>query len=308
MTSVPIALSLFLVAVVLVAIAAPCGAIRLVAHYRRARLLSRRRIRIAWLTVGLGLIGLGCVLFGALVEVNRLSITMIEVRTPRLPAGTRVRIVQISDTHVDGPTRVLSALPEVVNSLDADVLVFSGDALNATAGLPVFEETLSRVRTRFGRFAVQGNFDDGSELAGGRAAKELAGIPVQIAGGLVTLCGAPFDIGNSPRRQIASCLASSQEGARVIVYHTPDLVEELSPLGADLYLAGHTHGGQVRLPWYGALITMSEYGKKYEMGRYLVGVTTLFVSRGIGAEKPRVRFLCPPEVAVIDLVGEDSPR
>jgi hypothetical protein len=72
----------------------------------------------------------------------------------------------------------------------------------------------------------------------------------------------------------------------------------------DLYCAGHTHGGQVALPLYGALITFSKYGKKYEAGLYREGETWLYVNRGIGMEggsTPRVRFWAPPEVTVIEV-------
>jgi predicted MPP superfamily phosphohydrolase len=92
---------------------------------------------------------------------------------------------------------------------------------------------------------------------------------------------------------------------RLLLFHTPDQIEVAAQSGIDLYLAGHTHGGQVRIPIYGAVITASVYYKKYEAGLYQVGNTTLYVSRGIGMEgdiAPRVRFLAPPEVVVIDLV------
>jgi predicted MPP superfamily phosphohydrolase len=75
----------------------------------------------------------------------------------------------------------------------------------------------------------------------------------------------------------------------------------------DLYLAGHTHGGQIRLPLFGAVFTASSYGKRYEQGLYEIGETTLYVSRGLGMEgqgAPRARFLCPPEIVAVDLVGE----
>lgn len=90
----------------------------------------------------------------------------------------------------------------------------------------------------------------------------------------------------------------------LVAYHTPDLVEDLEP-PPDLYLAGHTHGGQVALPFYGALVTFSRFGKKYEAGRSQVGPTTLYVNRGIGFEPslPRVRFMARPELTLIDLVG-----
>ena len=79
--------------------------------------------------------------------------------------------------------------------------------------------------------------------------------------------------------------------------------------GVDLYLAGHTHGGQLRLPVFGALVTASSFGKRYEMGAYREGRTVLYVSRGIGLEGlglPRARFLSPPEITLFTLVGEDA--
>jgi len=74
--------------------------------------------------------------------------------------------------------------------------------------------------------------------------------------------------------------------------------------GCDLVLSGHTHGGQWRLPGFGALLTNSRYGKRYEAGHYRRGDTHLVVSRGLGMEgfgMPRARFFCPPEVALITL-------
>ena len=72
----------------------------------------------------------------------------------------------------------------------------------------------------------------------------------------------------------------------------------------DLYCAGHTHGGQVALPLYGALITLSKYGKRYEAGLYHEKDTWLYVNRGIGMDggfAPRVRFWSVPELTVIDI-------
>ena len=93
----------------------------------------------------------------------------------------------------------------------------------------------------------------------------------------------------------------------LLLYHSPDLMPEASRAGIDLYLCGHTHGGQIRLPLWGAVVTSSKYGKRYEMGCYQAGSTTLYVSRGIGLEgkgAPRMRFLCPPEIELFELRGE----
>jgi hypothetical protein len=77
-----------------------------------------------------------------------------------------------------------------------------------------------------------------------------------------------------------------------------------SQMPLDLYRAGHTHGGQVRLPLWGAILTSSVHGKRYEMGHYQENGVNLYVSRGIGMEglsMPRLRFLCPPEITLVEL-------
>jgi hypothetical protein len=95
----------------------------------------------------------------------------------------------------------------------------------------------------------------------------------------------------------------------LLLYHSPDLMPQAVRAGVDLYLCGHTHGGQIRLPLVGALVTSSRFWKKYEMGRYVEKNTMMYVSRGIGMEgmgAPRARFLCPPEIELIELRGPDT--
>jgi hypothetical protein len=91
----------------------------------------------------------------------------------------------------------------------------------------------------------------------------------------------------------------------ILLHHSPDLAPQAAATGAiDLQLSGHTHGGQVRVPWFGALVTASFYFKALEMGLYQLNDMLLFVSRGIGLEgkgAPRVRFNCRPEVTLLIL-------
>jgi hypothetical protein len=92
-----------------------------------------------------------------------------------------------------------------------------------------------------------------------------------------------------------------------LLYHSPDLAPLAAKFDIDLQLSGHTHGGQVRLPFIGALFTGSLYGKRFEMGRYQLGKLILFITRGLGLEgaaAPRVRFLCPPEVILWEIKKE----
>ena len=94
------------------------------------------------------------------------------------------------------------------------------------------------------------------------------------------------------------------EDFSILLYHYSDLVESLKGLNVDLYLSGHTHGGQVALPVYGAVVTLAKFGKKYESGMYRVGKTLLYVNRGIGLESnhaPKVRFFARPEITVFEI-------
>lgn len=245
---------------------------------------------------------LGCLAWAFLVEPRWLEVTHVEVRTPLLPAGKRLRIVHLTDTHVDGRSPVVDSLPERVGELKPDLVVFTGDAAVASQ-VDRFRALLRSMPAPLGRYAVRGNHEGDRPDVFGDAAVELTGRPVATPGGELVLCGAPIGFG----KQVAECLeAAPAGGPRLVAYHTPDLVEDLAPLEPTLYLAGHTHGGQVRVPLYGALVTLSRHDKKYEMGEYRVGETTLYVNRGVGFEPrpaPAVRFLSRPEVALVELVG-----
>ena len=98
-------------------------------------------------------------------------------------------------------------------------------------------------------------------------------------------------------------------GPSVLLYHSPEMMPLVQQHDVDLYLCGHTHGGQVRLPLYGAVLTSTVTGKRYEMGRYDENGTTLYVSRGIGLEglsAPRLRLFCPPEMTLVILKGSKT--
>ena len=133
---------------------------------------------------------------------------------------------------------------------------------------------------------------------------------LEVAGTSIRVAGAPFgSLVESPdgvRSGIETALKDATPDAfTLFLYHTPDAILEAAETGrVDLYCAGHTHGGQVALPFYGALVTLSKFGKKYESGLHREGRTWLYVTRGIGMEgdpAPRVRYFARTEVTVIEL-------
>ena len=267
---------------------------------------SRGRARTRWLGLALLLPGaavLGCILYAHFIEPDELEVTQLSLRTPRLPEGTHLRIAQISDTHLRGWTAAITRAQQAILAARPDVIVFTGDAADSLAGVQRFRQWLASLPAPLGRYAVRGNHDfrfAPATLFDG-VATELDGTPVPLLGGKVILCGAAW----GDERAVGRCLQKAPGAFRIAAYHTPDLIEALAPIGPDLYLAGHTHGGQVRLPFYGAVITFSRFDKRFDMGRYQIGPTTLYVNRGLGEESdvPRLRFLCRPEVTIIEIDG-----
>ena len=268
----------------------------------------RKRLpaRVSFTLLGLGAACFGYALF---IEADWLEVTRVTVETNKWPAGKKLRIAHLSDLHVERPTRAMSRLAEVLRDEHIDLVVFTGDSINRADAATLFRSTLGGLPARLGKVAVRGNHDvhfwGKIDLFGGGIATELmSDAPLLLDGGSLAICGAPF----WAHEGVEGCLSKAPAEALVMfVYHSPDLVESLAP-APDLYLAGHTHGGQVALPFYGALITMSNFDKRYEAGRYQVGKTMLYVTRGIGFEPhlPRVRFFARPEVTIIDVVGAGS--
>jgi predicted MPP superfamily phosphohydrolase len=162
-------------------------------------------------------------------------------------------------------------------------------------------------------FAVKGNWDAWYwwrlDLFGGTGVQELdrRAVEVDVRGVPVWLAG----VAVQKERHIPRTLAMVPPGALTIfAYHYPDQVAAAVRRGVDLYLAGHTHGGQVALPFYGALTTSSKLGKTYEAGLYRAGRTWLYVNRGLGMDGglPRVRFCARPEVTVIEIAAPSAGR
>lgn len=270
-----------------------------------------RRVRIVvYVLAGLGVL---CGLYARLVEPFWPEVTHVQVHSAKLPPGSRpirIRVVHISDIHADPEARLEPRLPALIAAEAPDLIVYTGDSLNAPGGLDNFRTLMTRLAAIAPTYAVRGNWDvwlwGDIDLFGGTGVIELDGTAARVPSSLpvdVFVAGAAA---GSPER-IATALAAVPPGAiSILLYHYPDEILEVARLahGADLYCAGHTHGGQVGLPLYGAMVTLSRFGKRYESGLHREGSTWLHVNRGIGMEgghAPRVRFMARPEVTVIDI-------
>jgi predicted MPP superfamily phosphohydrolase len=229
------------------------------------------------------------------------------------PAGQEpVRVVAISDLHAERWGPPWSELAEEVNSLDPDLILFLGDTINRPAGLPTLRRSLAAMRARHGKLAVRGNWDvwywHGIPLLEGTGFRWLDDErrSLEIRGQRLELAGLRYADQRDGRRG-EELLRRSEPGSwRILLYHTPDLVLDVP--SADLYLCGHTHGGQIAIPFYGALVTLSKHGKRFERGMGMEGGTTVYVHPGIGVEPVLpVRLGVRPEVTLF-LLGARAAR
>jgi predicted MPP superfamily phosphohydrolase len=255
----------------------------------------------------LALVGLGCFAYGYAIEPYWPEVARVALNSSKMAPGARpVRIVHISDVHSDPAPRLEVRLPQIIGDEKPDLILFSGDAANSPAGVPVFRALLARLATIAPTYAVKGNWDafgaGGASIFEGTGAHELTGAGTMITAGPTRIWLTGVSV--SRAYDIPAILAHAPNDVfSVFLYHYPDEVDLVSGK-VDLYCAGHTHGGQVALPVYGALITLSRYGKRFESGLFDLGQTTLYVNRGIGMEgglAPRVRFFARPEVTVYEI-------
>lgn len=267
----------------------------------------RRRIENAALVLAAA--GVLCFAYGWKVEPYWPEVTHTRIPLAALPAGaTPIRLALISDVHSDRKPRLETRLPALIAAEHPDAIVFAGDSVNSPAGLPIFRALMTALARVAPTYGVRGNWDSwyfaktDPFLKTGVTHLQADGTALTVRGTTLWLIG--LDVGHEPA--LPHALAAAPPGApRLLLYHYPDLMPEACAAKVDLYLAGHTHGGQVALPWYGALVTLSRFGKRYERGLYHEDGTSLYVTRGIGmeGEGPRVRFCSRPEVAILDLVA-----
>lgn len=269
--------------------------------------------------LALQIIGTLLVVYGFWIEPQHIRVTRQKLVSPKLKAETKFSVLHLGDLHIERITQREKQLGQLIHALKPDLILFSGDFLNLSyLNDPTSQRdaraVLQEWRAPLGVFAVSGS--PAVDLDGSVPAL-LKGLPIhwlnaecvklpvggdtiQIAG--LTCSHKPF-VDYPILKQI---LPVQPQEFTVVLYHSPDLAPHAAELGVDLQLSGHTHGGQVRIPGFGALFTGSLYGRRFQSGRYAIRDLVLYITRGIGLEgagAPRVRFLCPPEVILWEITG-----
>ncbi len=258
--------------------------------------------------------GSGMFLYGALVEAERLVVERTRIKIPHWPARLDgFKIALLGDFHIQSKRTRDRARRAVEMALDEypDIVVLIGDYVGhwTLENPAMVGDALEPLLEMEGRVvAVAGNHDyevgDASLLHPIFAELNIHLLRNEVwTNQGITWVGIDSANVGRARPEIAQLAAreAPPEHPQIVLWHEPDLVGQLDP-GPVLQLSGHTHGGQFRLP--GGITPMhTENGRKYVRGYYPDAPTPIYVTRGVGTTLLPTRFLCPPEVSILTLVG-----
>jgi predicted MPP superfamily phosphohydrolase len=260
-----------------------------------------------------GLLSLGGLNYAARIEPEWVETTGIALQLPRLqPEFNGYRIVQISDIHMNSwmNRARLAGIVEKVNRLSPDLIAITGDFVSHNPH-NYFEEMsseLQKLAAPDGILAVLGNHDHWSNATVIRQALKQAGVRelhnqailIQRDKAKLHIGGIDSSYDGYDRLDLVLKQIGDQ-GAAILLAHEPDYADVSAASGRfDLQLSGHSHGGQVVLPWIGPPI-LPPHGRKYPRGLYRVGKMLQYTNRGLGMASLRVRLNCRPEITVFNL-------
>lgn len=279
--------------------------------------LSGRRTRwrrccaeiIAWINRGLDLLPGARWLHRRIVR----QLELPELELPLRPGMTQLdglRIAFVSDVHAGSflGEDDLGSIFERVQAASPDLVLFGGDLINTRhRELLLWKRPLEALRPRLGMFAVPGNHDHfwGRGIGSWVAFLESCGVRVLLnqgrriehGGSSLWLCGVDDLTEGAP--DLEAALRGRRNGeTTVLLSHHPDFFFEAAAVDVDLTLAGHTHGGQIRLAGW-APIHHSHFG--YERGWFRENDCRLYVGRGVGVTVLPIRVDAPPEIPVVTL-------
>ncbi len=235
----------------------------------------------------------------------------VRIAIPGLPRALEgFTILQISDLHIDKMDGLAEAVATLCTPLRPDVCVLTGDYRYEIRGscaevYPRMDVVLASLHPRLGTFGILGNHDAAeiAEYLDGRGVHMLlnSATKVIVEDAEIWLAGVddPYDYRCA---DISRALESVPEQAfTVLLAHTPEVYCEAAARGIKLYLCGHTHAGQIRLPGVGALKVNGRFPREFAQGHWVYNAMHAYTSWGAGCSTVPVRFHCPAEVALIEL-------
>ncbi|SEH69620.1 hypothetical protein SAMN05192559_103122 [Halobacillus karajensis] len=268
--------------------------------------------------IGLNVFGYS---YARYIEPNMLAIRNHEIINHKIPRNFHnFKVLQFSDTHIGFHYELddLERLVAKINEEEPDLILFTGDLVDEpqTYAFPSrLVNILKKLEAPKGKFWIYGNHDHGgygTEKI--RSVFEQSGFQLlqnehtSITNGSESFTLAGVDDVMLGKPDIKQTLKNVDEEAfTLVMVHEPDVASEYQHLPIDVQLSGHSHGGQVQVPFFGYLVT-PPYAEHYVEGHYpMDNGLELYVSRGIGTTRLPYRFLCRPEISVFHLKTGEHP-
>ncbi len=262
-----------------------------------------------------GMIISGLLLAYIYFQVNCPKINRVDIDFSKIPSGTRTTILQISDFHNWHPTSQHRKLLAQINHLNPDLIVITGDFVDrkTTNFANVLSLAQELVRINPHTYFVTGNH----EMANRRTPQLLSGLAscgVRVLKNEhvvwstdhlhININGIDY-----PGKKLANLDRATEdidtERFTLLLSHVPAVIETPAITRADLVLCGHTHGGQVRLPFIGAIVASGQgFLPVYDKGIYHIGHTILYIDSGLGTSLLPVRFLNRCQISFITITGK----
>lgn len=224
-----------------------------------------------------------------------------------------LKVVFAGDLHIkSNQEKRLAEVVDKINSQKPDIILFAGDfsaghKRKSTLAFEVYAKRLKRLYAKYGIYTVMGNHDYYAGYEDVKKMLESANISVlensnkllELENGK-SICIAGVEDLQTKTPNVEKSLIGTNDNPTILLTHSPDIFVDVPKRNVKLTLAGHVHGGQIRLPFVGAIVIPSKFGNKYSQGLIEENGLRMLVTKGIGTSMLPIRFNCMPEIVVIN--------
>ncbi|MEW5822598.1 MAG: metallophosphoesterase [Cyanobacteriota bacterium] len=265
----------------------------------------------------------GAITYGTYIASNSLELTTTSIKTNKL--SSPIKILLFSDIHLcpQSQPQILKNFINTVCSIKPDIICYTGDTItHSTDYISVIKDIFSRFSSKYGNFAVVGNHDynDGNKaqtiISNLQAANFIVlknnMLKLNVKDNQITIYGLD-DLWDGIQDLPLLFKDLNVTDFNLVLTHNPSNIEDISKYNPDMVLAGHTHGGQIYIPYLLNGIYKNLYDPRFIRGLYTVNQTRLYVNRGIGStltalkafnnyyKIPAIRLFATPEVSILNL-------
>ncbi|PIR94286.1 hypothetical protein COT97_02245 [Candidatus Falkowbacteria bacterium CG10_big_fil_rev_8_21_14_0_10_39_11] len=268
------------------------------------------------------------VFYGSFIEPQWIQTKQIDINLNNTNRTESIKIVQLTDTHA-GPYKgpgYFKRVAKKIAVINPDIILMTGDYVLGAAKNIEYLTPLKEITTAYPTYAISGNheynlgfeqdFYDGKTIDKTATIKEFfQSINVNFidnqtklintkqgplyVSGIREIWYEPNSVDNELNRMGGS-ISTSQP--HILLAHNPEVILKPASEKFDLVLSGHTHGGQIRLPFIGSLSSLpTKLGRKFDMGLFQLDKNQLYISKGLGESGPRARLFCRPELTVLNI-------